>query len=132
MGCRRFSHCFAVFIAVAVASGNPCIVSAEEEEDDWAAARKASCTELSDAHKTTVEAERKVVAAIRESTTGTVATNVLGVTTLTLLGVGFFTWDNDESAEENLADLRNDLKIIDTVASEKGCKLAADEDPAAK
>ena len=95
------------------------------EDDDWAAARKASCQELVDAYRTTVAAERKVVAAIKDAKGGTVATNVLGVATLALLGVGFFTWNDNASAEENLADLRNDLQIIVTVASEKKCALPA-------
>ena len=34
-----------------------------------------------------------------------------------------FTWNDDESAEENLADLRHDLDIIKTVAAEKKCEL---------
>jgi len=95
------------------------------DQDDWAAARKASCQELIDAYRTTVLAERKVVAAIKDSKDGTVATNVLGFATLALFGIGFFTWDDNASAEENLADLRNDLMIINTVASEKKCELPA-------
>ena len=93
------------------------------ENDDWEAARKASCPELIDAYKTTTAAERKVVAAMKESKDGTVAVNVLGVASLVILGVGFFTWNDDASAEENLADLHHDLKIITTVASEKKCAL---------
>ena len=130
MGCRSFSQRLVATVAIASAFGSASVASAEE--DDWEAARKASCQELIDAYRTTVDAERKVVAAIRESTTGTVATNVLGVTTLTLLGVGFFTWDDDATAEENLADLRSDLKIITTVAAEKKCTLPAEKDDAAK
>jgi hypothetical protein len=95
------------------------------EQEDWEAARKASCPELIDAYKVTSAAEQKVVAAIKESKGGTVATNVLGVATLALFGIGFFTWNDDASAEENLADLRNDMKIITTVASEKKCQLPA-------
>ncbi len=95
-------------------------------EDDWKAARKASCQELVDAYKTTSAAEKKVATAIKESTDGTVATNVLGVATLSAFGFGFFTWNDDASAEENLADLRNDLHIIRTVSAEKKCQLPAD------
>lgn len=110
----------AAALACAVA-GNSWATS--EEQDDWQAARKATCPELIDAYKTASAAERKVAAAMKDSKDGTVATNVLGVTTLMMLGVGFFTWDDHSSAEENLADLRNDLRIITTVASEKKCDL---------
>ena len=77
-----------------------------------------------DAYRTTSAAERKVVAAMKESKDGTIATNVLGVATLAILGIGFFSWNDSASAEENLADLRNDLNIITTVATEKKCELA--------
>ena len=97
--------------------------AAAADKDDWKAARKASCQELIDAYRTTVIAERKVVAAIKESKDGTVATNVVGVATLGAFGFGFFTWDDNASAEENLADLREDLEIIKTVAAEKKCEV---------
>jgi hypothetical protein len=95
------------------------------DQEWWDAARKATCPELVDAYKTTTAAERKVVAAIKSSKDGTVASNALGVATLAIFGIGFFTWNNEVSAEENLADLRNDLHIIKTVAAEKKCALPA-------
>jgi hypothetical protein len=97
--------------------------SASPDQEDWAAARKATCPELIDAYKTTTAAERQVVTAMKASRDGTVATNVLGVASLAVLGVGFFTWNDDATAEENLAELRNDLKIITSVATEKKCEL---------
>ena len=97
--------------------------AAVADEDVWQMARKASCQELIEAYKATVAAEREVVAAIKNSRDGTVATNVLGVATLAIVGFGFFTWNDNESAEENLADLRNDLNIVKTVPSEKKCAL---------
>jgi hypothetical protein len=104
------------------------VAAAEEDEESWAEARAAGCPELIAAYKETVVAERKVVAAIDDAKGETIATNVLGAATLAGLGVGFFTWNDDESAEENLADLRNDLRIIRTVASEKKCELPAEAD----
>jgi hypothetical protein len=117
----RFVRAIAAAGLACATAGNAWATSSEQE--DWQAARKASCPELIDAYKTAVTAERKVVAAMKDAKDGTVATNVLGVTTLMMLGVGFFTWDDHSSAEENLADLRNDLRIITTVASEKKCDL---------
>lgn len=93
------------------------------DDEGWKAARKASCQELVDAYRTTSAAERKVVAAIKNSSNGTVATNVLGVATLALFGVGFFSWNDNASAEENLVELRDDLNIITAVAAEKKCEL---------
>ncbi len=95
------------------------------DQEDWAEARKATCPELVEAYKTTSGAEAKVVAAMKSSKNGTVAGNVLGVATLAIVGFGFFSWHDDSSAEENLAELRNDLKIIRAVAAEKKCELPA-------
>jgi hypothetical protein len=112
----------ALVIAFSVATT---LSAASPDAEYWEAARKASCPDLIDAYKTTTAAERKVVIAMKESKDGTVAANVLGVASLAILGIGFFSWDDHASAEENLADLRNDLKIITTVASEKKCALPA-------
>jgi hypothetical protein len=115
----RLHQTFAAFMVLFCAFGS----SWASDQEYWDAARKASCAELIEAYKTTSAAERKVVAAIKSSKNGTVAANAIGVASFAILGVGFFTWDNDHSAEENLADLRNDLKIITTVAAEKKCEL---------
>jgi len=112
----------ALVIAFSVATT---LSAASPDAEYWEAARKASCPDLIDAYKTTTDAERKVVTAMKESKDGTVAANVLGVASLAILGIGFFSWDDHASAEENLADLRNDLNIITTVASEKKCVLPA-------
>ena len=111
----------ASLIAIALLSGTTCLAFADE--NDWNMARKATCPELIEAYKTTVAAERKVVAGIKESRDSTVGTNLLGVASLAIIGFGFFTWNDNASAEENLADLRNDLNIIRTVATEKACEL---------
>ena len=116
-----FRQTLTAFVVLSFAVGDSWGKSSEN--DDWEAARKASCPELVDAYKTTSAAERKVVAAMKESKDGTIAGNVLGVASLAILGIGFFSWNDDASAEENLADLRNDLNIITTVAAEKKCVL---------
>ena len=108
-------------IAIAILLGPVCASAADDE--DWKAARKASCVELKEANRNTLAAERKVVDAIRDSKAGTAATNVLGAAAFAFTGFFFFTWNDDETAEENLADLRNDLHIIKTVAAEKKCEL---------
>ncbi len=111
----------AVLIAAALLC--PQTSPAAADDDDWKAARKASCAELKEAYATTAAAERKVAAGIKSSGNSTVGTNVLGVATLAITGFGFFTWNDNETAEENLADLRHDLDIIKTVAAEKKCGL---------
>ena len=109
-------------LTVALLAGATCAIAADDD-DDWKAARKADCTQLNEAYRNTLAAERKVVDAIRSSNAGTAATNVLGAAAFAFTGFFFFTWNDNESAEENLADLRNDLHIIRTVSTEKKCEL---------
>src|SRR6185369_8492409 len=114
----------AALLAATIVFSHASMAAAEH----WAEARAASCEELVDAYKETVAAERKVVAAIQATKSGTVATNVVGAAAMLTLGFGFFTWNNSVSDEENLADLRNDLHIIRTVSAEKKCALPAASD----
>jgi hypothetical protein len=119
---KRSKHAIALFsVAALLCAAGPAWSAGDD--DDWKAARKASCTELKEAWVNTLAAERKVADEIKRSTNGTVATNVLGAAAFAATGFFFFTWNNDESAEENLADLRHDLEIIKTVAAEKKCEL---------
>jgi len=100
------------------------VSTALANDAEWfAEARKASCQQLSEAYVTTTTAERKVVAQMNSDRNGTVAANALGVATLAIFGFGLFTWNDNASAEENLADLRNDIRIITAVAAEKKCDL---------
>ncbi|HZR80539.1 MAG TPA: hypothetical protein VFD92_05520 [Candidatus Binatia bacterium] len=123
----RFLRVIAAFMAASSLVGSAG-AAASDDEDVWHEARAASCSQLIDAYEETVVAERKLVSAMRDSKAGTIATNVIGAATLAGLGVGFFTWNDDESADENLADLRNDLRIIRTVSAEKKCDLPAEAD----
>ena len=108
----------------ALLAANP-VTALANDSDDWKAARRASCEELTDAYRTTAAAERKVVEEMKNTSRAETGANLLGVATLAIAGFGFFTWDNNHTAEENLADLRNDLHIITTVAREKNCALPA-------
>ena len=110
-------------IAAALLSVVSAAALAAGDDEDWKAARKASCQELKEAHLNTLAAEKKVADEIKSSSNTTVGTNLLGAAAFAATGFFFFTWDDTSSAEENLADLRNDLKIIRTVAGEKKCDL---------
>jgi hypothetical protein len=111
----------AIVIAAAWLTSGAAFAAGDDE--DWQAARKASCKELKEAYVNTLVAEKKVADEIKSSTNTTVGTNLLGAAAFAATGFFFFTWDDTSSAEENLADLRNDLKIIRTVAAEKKCEL---------
>jgi flagellar hook assembly protein FlgD len=109
-------------VAFALLSGMTC--ASANDDEDWKAARNASCKELKEAYVNMLAAEKKVADEIKSSNNTTVGTNLLGAAAFAATGFFFFTWDDTSSAEENLADLRNDLKIIRTVAQEKKCELS--------
>jgi hypothetical protein len=44
---------------------------------------------------------------------------------LAAVGIGFFVWDDNEDAEENLAELRAYRDAIATAGRKKGCTLSA-------
>ena len=99
--------------------------SAMVEPDDQKLIDAAPCDEIVKQYGVHVKQEKAVADEIKRSTTGTVATNVLGAATLAVFGVGFFTWDNSVDAEENLAELRAYREAIAVAGRKKGCALPA-------
>ena len=85
----------------------------------------AGCDEIVKQHGIHVAQEKALADEIRNTTKGTVATNVLGAATLAAFGFGFFTWDNSANAEENLAELRAYREAITAAGRKKGCSLPA-------
>ena len=85
----------------------------------------AGCDEIVKQHGIHVAQEKALADEIRNTTKGTVATNVLGAATLAAFGFGFFTWDNSANAEENLAELRAYREAIAAAGHKKRCSLPA-------
>jgi len=85
----------------------------------------APCEEIVKQYNIHVAEEKAVVAEINRNKTSNVATNVIGVATLAAFGLGFFSWDDSSSAEENLAELRHYRDAIAAAGRKKGCSLPA-------
>ena len=83
----------------------------------------ASCPELVREYGNYARAETEAAAQIRQSNAGTAAANVAGLAAFAALGFGFFTWDNNADAEENLAELRDIRIAIGEGARKKRCVL---------
>jgi hypothetical protein len=83
----------------------------------------ASCEEIVREYRNYAAAERAAEAQIRQSNAGTAATNVAGIAAFAVLGFGFFTWDDNSDARENLAELRDIRVAIAEGARKKGCNL---------
>jgi hypothetical protein len=84
----------------------------------------ASCPEIVREYGNYAGAEREADALIHRANAGTAAANVAGLAAFATLGFGFFTWDNNSDAEENLAELRDIRIAIGDAARKKGCVLA--------
>jgi hypothetical protein len=83
----------------------------------------ASCEEIVREYRNYSAAEKEAEAQIRQSNAGTAAANVAGIAAFAILGFGFFTWDDNSDAQENLAELRDIRVAIAEGARKKGCNL---------
>ena len=83
----------------------------------------ASCEELVKEHRNFAAAEKKLAEEIRQTSNSTTAGNVVGVATLAVFGLGFFSWDDQVDAKTNLAELTAYRQAIEAEAKKKNCKL---------
>lgn len=113
------SVCFLAFIFAFF----PNISFAEIDADDIHEIEAADCQELAVAYQEFSEAETSIKSMLRESQTETIVTNVIGVTTLATLGLGFFTWENTSEADAYLAQIKEYMNAIRESASTKKCSL---------
>ena len=84
----------------------------------------AGCDEIVKEYRNFSAAEKKLAEDIRQTSSGTVAGNVLGVATLAAFGLGFFSWDDQADAKTNLAELTAYREAIAAEGKKKGCQLS--------
>ena len=111
-----------VLLAVPLAVGWQ-VASARIDAEDQALIDAASCADLQREYRNYYQAERDAEAAIQRSTTGQVAGNLAGLAALATLGFGFFHWNDNSDARENLAELRAIRIAIADSARKKSCPL---------
>ena len=85
----------------------------------------AGCDEIVKQYGIHVAQEKALAEEIRGASNSTAATNVTGAATLAVFGIGFFSWDDNSDAEENLAELRAYRDAIAESGRKKGCALGA-------
>lgn len=81
----------------------------------------ASCEEIISEFRNFSEAEKALAEEIRKTSNSTTAGNVLGVATLATFGLGFFSWDDQADAKENLAELKAYRQAIEAAGRKKKC-----------
>ena len=83
----------------------------------------AGCDEIIKEYRNFSAAEKKLAEEIRQTSNGTVAANVFGAATLATFGIGFFHWNDQADAKENLAELTAYRVAIAAEGKKKKCDL---------
>ena len=110
----------AVALALAASPAWPYVTAEDQKLID-----AASCEEIVKEHKSYAGAAKKVEDDIRAAKSSTTAGNVLGVASLAVFGLGFFSWDDHTDAETNLAELKAYRDAIAAAGRRKSCALQA-------
>lgn len=83
----------------------------------------ADCDEIIKQHRNFSAAEKKLAEEIRQTSDSTTAGNVLGVASLAVFGLGFFSWNDQADAKTNLAELTAYREAIAAEGGKKNCKI---------
>lgn len=83
----------------------------------------ANCDEIVREYKNHLEGEKKIAEEIQRSRNSTVTSNAIGVAALATLGIGFFHWSDNSSAEENLAEMKAYREAIGAAGKKKQCAI---------
>ncbi|MBI3147666.1 MAG: hypothetical protein HYZ17_04055 [Betaproteobacteria bacterium] len=83
----------------------------------------AGCDEIIKEHRNFSAAEKRLAEEIRQTSESTTASNVVGVASLAVFGLGFFTWNDQADAKTNLAELTAYREAIAAEGRKKNCKL---------
>jgi hypothetical protein len=83
----------------------------------------ADCDEIIKEHRNFSAAEKKLAEEIRQTSGSTTAGNVLGVASLAVFGLGFFSWNDQADAKTNLAELTAYREAIAAEGRKKNCKF---------
>jgi len=120
---RYLPKLFLTLPLVATLAGYGATSWAHVTAEDQKLIAAADCEELIKEHKNFSAAEKKLAEEIRETSNSTTAGNVVGVATLAVFGLGFFSWDEQADAKTNLAELTAYREAIAAEAKKKNCKL---------
>ena len=91
--------------------------------EDMKLIEAAGCDEIIKEYRNYAQAEKQLAEEIRQTSNSTTATNVIGVTTMAALGIGFFSWNAQVDAKANLAELSAYREAIGAEGKKKACAL---------
>ena len=120
----RNVHKTLTLLALAGAIGFQGVASwARVTAEDQKLIEAAGCEEIIKEYRNFTLAERKVKEDIQRTSSNTTASNILGVATLATFGIGFFHWNDQVDARENLAELTAYREAIYAEGKKKKCDM---------
>lgn len=112
--------CLALATGLALCGqGSWAMVTAEDQK----LIDEAGCEEIVKEYRKHVAAEKAVADEIRQSSSSTAKSNAIGLASMAILGIGFFSWNDNSDAETNLAELRAYREAIAAAGRKKSCAL---------
>lgn len=92
-------------------------------QDDVDAIKSSNCEELSETYRDFLEAERQAHEALQESRTQNVIENVVGLSLVATVGVGFVSFSNTSELAAYISEVQEYLEFIRATANDNKCKL---------
>ena len=114
----RLGLVVAVGIALCATTSRAMVTAEDQKLID-----EAGCEEIVKEYRKHVAAEKAVADEIRQSSSSTTKSNAIGLASMAILGIGFFSWNDNSDAETNLAELRAYREAIAAAGRKKNCAL---------
>lgn len=120
---HMLSKIFVSLPLVLILAGYGTASQAQVTAEDQKLIEAASCDEIIEEHRNFSAAVTKLTQEIQQTSGSTTAGNVVGVATLAVFGLGFFSWNDQADAKTNLAELTAYRDAIAAEGRKKNCKF---------
>lgn len=120
---NKLSKTFVTLPLILILTGYGAAAQAQVTAEDQKLIEAAGCDEIIEEHRNFSAAVTKLTQEIQQTSSSTTAGNVVGVATLAVFGLGFFSWNDQADAKTNLAELTAYRDAIATAGRKKNCKL---------
>ena len=120
---HKLSEIFVALPLALILAGYCTASRAQVTIEDQKLIEAASCNEIIEEHRNFSAAVKKLTEEIQQTGNDTTAGNVVGVATLAVFGLGFFSWNDQADAKTNLAELMAYRDAIAAEGRKKNCKL---------
>lgn len=92
-------------------------------QDDVDAIKSSNCEKLAEAYRDFLDAERQAKEALQESRTQTVVENVVGLSLVATVGVGFISLSDTSELTAYITEVQEYIELIRETSNDKKCQL---------